>query len=89
MHIECNVKECTLRHPKVCSLRNCKFCKFSEYCSFSYSIQNKSNEVLEKEIDDIKKQLDILKESETNLEKQISKLTIEIGDKESIIQNSC
>ena len=85
---ECDVKECTLRHPKVCSfLRDYKFCKFSEYCSFSHSVHNNSNGAFEKEINDIKKQLDILKESENNLDKQISKLTDEISEKETIIQN--
>ena len=87
-NLECNVKECTLRHPKVCSfLRDYKFCKFSEYCSFSHSIQNNSNDAFEKEIDEIKKQIDILKESENNLEKQISKLTNEISENETIIRN--
>ena len=87
-NVECNVKECILRHPKVCSfLRDYKFCKFSEYCSFSHSIQNNSNDAFEKEIDEIKKQIDILKESENNLEKQISKLMDEISEKESIIRN--
>ena len=54
-NLEYNAKECTLRHPKICRfLRDNKYCKFSEYCSFSHNVQNVSDEALENEVNNIR-----------------------------------
>ena len=87
--LECDIKVCNSRHPKVCSFyRDYKFCKFAEYCSFSHNVNNFSNGAVEKEIEDIKKDLSFLKEKENNFDKEIKKLEKEIYDTENVIQNS-
>ena len=73
---ECDPRKCNLRHPKVCSFyRDYNYCKFLEYCSFSHNIRNDNNDALEKEIVEIRKQLDLLKEKENYCEKEIIKLS--------------
>ena len=84
---QCETKECNLRHPKICSFyRDYGFCKFAEYCSFSHNV-HKTNDALENEIRDIKKELVSLKENEKDHNKQIQKLEDEINDKEKVIRN--
>ena len=59
-NVQCNGKECSLRHP-----RNCKYffefqyCKFGDYCKFSHvtPIMKETS----KEIDDLKEKLKLLK----------------------------
>ena len=87
--LECEPRNCSLRHPKVCSFyRDYKFCKFAEYCSFSHNIHsNHSNEALEKEISDIKKNLDLLRERENENENKIQILDSEINEREVLIKN--
>ena len=75
-------------HPKVCSFyRDYNYCKFAEYCSFSHNIRHYSNDALEKEIVDIRKQHDLLKEKERNYEKEMIKLENKIIDGEKVFQN--
>jgi hypothetical protein len=87
--LECEQRKCSLRHPKLCSFyRDYKFCKFAEYCSFSHNIHNNhSNEALEKEISDIKKNLDLLRERENENENKIQILDSEINEREVLIKN--
>ena len=73
--LECEPRKCTLRHPKVCSFyRDYRFCKFSEYCSFSHNTRNNLNDGLEKEISEIKIKLDLLREKEDDYDNQIRSL---------------
>ena len=82
MHVEkicgttqCVPKTCNLRHPKVCSFyRDYKNCKFAGYCSFSHNIHNYLNDALEKDINDVNKKLDLLKEKEKEYKEQIINL---------------
>ena len=84
----CDIKVCNLRHPKVCSFyRDYKFCKFTEYCSFSHNVHHSSNDALEKEVKEIEKNLLLLKEKENNHDIEIKKLEKEIYDKENVIRN--
>ena len=86
--LECEVRNYTLRHPKVYSFfRDYNYCKFAGFCSFSHSIRNHSNDALKKEIEDIKKKLKLLKEKEMENENKIMKLEKEINEKENLIQN--
>ena len=37
--LDCEIRECHLRHPKVCKFyRDLGFCKFSEWCKFSHKV---------------------------------------------------
>ena len=86
--LECEVRNCNLRHPKVCSFyKDYNYCKFAEFCSFSHKICNNSNDALEKEIEDIQKKLKPLKEKETENDYKIIKLEKEINEKENLIRN--
>jgi hypothetical protein len=79
---ECEPRKCKLGHPKVCSFfRNYKFCKFAEYCSFSHNICNNSNDGLEKEISDIKR------DKENEYDNQKRTLETEIIEREILFQN--
>ena len=62
-----------------------KLFKFAEYCSFSHKVPLFSNSILENEIENIQKELDLLKELEKNHEKQIKKLENENNEKEKVI----
>jgi hypothetical protein len=54
------------------------FCKFTVYCSFSHNVQHFSNDGLEKEIKDIKKELLLLKDKENENDKQMKKLKMKL-----------
>ena len=84
----CDVKACNLRHPKLCSFfRDYKYCKFFDDCSFSHKIHENLNDALEKEIDDIKENLNLLKEQASDKDKQIVKMENEIKEKENLMRN--
>ena len=72
--LKCEIKECPLRHPKVCKLG---FCKFSQWCRFSHS-DNKSIKEKNKDVKKLEDRLETVeKEFERKCEK-ISKLESEL-----------
>ena len=69
--INCEIRECHLRHPKVCKFfRDLGFCKFSEWCKFSHNI-DKPNSIKN---DKIKKLEEKVKTVEDALEKNSEKI---------------
>ena len=40
---DCEIRECHLRHPKICkAYRDLGFCKFSEWCKFSHNVDKET-----------------------------------------------
>merc|ERR1712179_591012 len=65
--IDCEIKECYLRHPKVCKFfRDMGFCKFLEWCKFSHKVCK--NNTLEK--DELKNLKDKIQTVENEMEKK-------------------
>ena len=64
--LNCEIKICNLRHPKVCRFfRDLGVCKFSEWCKFSHKVSNKAVKN-----DKVKKLEEKLKNVEVALEKK-------------------
>ena len=41
--LDCEIRECHLRHPKICKFyRDLGFCKFSEWCKFSHNVEKET-----------------------------------------------
>ena len=69
-NVQCNSKECSLRHPRKCKyFIDFQYCKFGAYCKFSHPtpiIKETS-----KEINDLKEQLKLLKKEIDDKDKLI------------------
>ena len=61
---ECDVKSCSLRHPKICSFfRDYNRCKFVEWCLFKYVDKNMSIKI--KAVNKIKNLEKLIKEKDS------------------------
>ena len=60
---KCNIESCTLRHPQ-CAVffKDYTFSKFRGDCSFSHKVNTISNDMQEKEIENFKTELVLLKD---------------------------
>ena len=90
----CVVKECLLRHPKMCKyLRDYDYCKFGEWCYFSHKLSKKNYNMNNDEIKEMNNKLNVLnlkiKACETNItdkSKEIEALEKKLNEKETIKQ---
>ena len=91
----CVVKECLLRHPKICKyLRDYGYCKFGEWCYFSHKLLIKNYNIDNNDIKELNDKLNDLnlkiKTCETNImdkAKEIEALENKLGEKDSIEQH--
>ena len=73
-NVNCKVLECTLQHPRKCSLfSQFHYCKFGVYCRYSHE---KSKEI--KSIEFIEKELNIVKEQINQKNNEIAMLNEEL-----------
>ena len=59
-NVSCKVLECSLRHPQKCRFYSeYSYCKFGSYCKFSHKkeVTSRGIKLIEKEVDEVKKQL--------------------------------
>jgi chromosome segregation ATPase len=78
-NLECEIKTCVLRHPKVCKFfRDLGYCKFSEYCQFKHKMRKLPvQDSLVKEMND---KLGNIEKDLKDKSDKISKLESEIKD---------
>ena len=83
---KCKVKNCKLRHPKVCTFfRDYNFCKFGEFCIFKHlkhaqndTVENlaiENQEILSK-LKNVEEKLELLNKEEFNTKQIIEKLSL-------------
>ena len=88
---ECDVKSCTLRHPRICSYyRDYNRCKFGEWCCFKHA---ETNEISDKEIvnriNNLEKLIAEKNEVISILENKIKLIEKKVGlDMESVNENT-
>ena len=57
----CEIKECSYRHPKECRLwKEFRMCKFGDYCYFNHKINDDRNDAFECEVKIYRKKIETL-----------------------------
>ena len=77
---DCEIRECHLRHPKVCKFfRDMGFCKFSEWCKFSHKVC-KNNTLEKDELKNLKEKIQTMENEMKKKSDIVEKLENEIKD---------
>ena len=79
----CEIRNCLLRHPKICRyFRDFGRCKFDELCAFKHieaeTTSSKRLEMLEKKVEENKKIIDQLRLAQKKIEKDLKERDTEI-----------
>ena len=95
-NVPCNVLDCSLRHPKKCMFfLDYHYCKFGNFCKFLHEANKneKAIEAIEKQLKDVKKELDrkgkdikLLSETLCKMKMNLSIEIVKIVEKNEIIE---